>query len=74
MSQAVANLAFVKNGTNAAVLVSDLLRADGPAASLAEDFIAARCSVCARHDLEDMRFLNGGYVCTACGVASTEVR
>ncbi len=64
----------MKNGTNAAVLVTDLLRADGPAAGVAEDFVAARCSVCARRDLEDMRFLNGSYVCSICGVVSGDVR
>ena len=69
----MANLAAVKNGTNAAVLVSDLLRADGPAARVAEDFIAARCSVCARRNLEDMRFHHDGYVCGTCGVATSEV-
>ena len=69
-----ANLAAVKSGTNAAVLVSDLLRADGPAARIAEDFIAVRCSVCSRRDLEDMRFHSAGYVCNPCGVASGELR
>jgi len=74
MSQGGVILAFVKNGTNAAILVTDLLRADGPAAGVAEDFIAARCSLCARRNLEDMRFHHDGYVCSTCGVPTSEVR
>lgn len=57
----------MKNGTNAAVLVTDLLGGDGPSAEVAEDFIATRCSLCARQDLEDMRFHNYGYLCGSCG-------
>jgi len=61
----------VKNGTNAAVLVTDLLGSDGPAANIAEDFIAARCTMCDRRDLEDMNFGHAGYVCGRCGIIST---
>jgi hypothetical protein len=57
----------VKNGTNAAVLVSELLAGDGPAADLAEDFVALRCSDCSRCDLDDMRFDFGGFLCGLCG-------
>jgi len=57
----------VKNGTNAAVLVSELLGGDGPASEIAEDFIALRCSDCSRRDLDDMRFSTGGYLCGRCG-------
>jgi hypothetical protein len=60
----------VKNGTNAAILVTDLLAADGPAAAIAEDFIASRCSSCARHDGDDMRFSVTGYLCTRCGATA----
>ncbi len=62
----------MKNGTNAAVLVTDLLAADGPAAAIAEDFIAARCSGCARHDVDDMRFGGEGYLCPRCGSAAAD--
>ncbi len=57
----------MKNGANAAILVTDLLNADGPAAALAEDFIADRCSRCSRKDLDDMRFSGTGYLCLRCG-------
>ncbi len=57
----------MKNGTNAAILVTDLLAADGPAAAIAEDFIASRCSSCTRRDGDDMRFGLTGYLCTRCG-------
>lgn len=58
----------MKNGTNAAVLVTDLLAKDGPSKEVAEDFIATRCSLCARSDLEDMRFNAAGYLCSRCSV------
>ena len=60
----------MKNGANAAILVTDLLAADGPAAAIAEDFIASRCSACARHDADDMRFSVAGYLCTRCGATA----
>ena len=56
----------MKNGTNAAVLVTDLLAGDGPAAEVAEDFIATRCTLCDRSDLDDMRFHAVGYLCNPC--------
>ena len=60
----------MKNGTNAAILVTDLLAADGPAAAIAEDFIAARCSLCARHDADEMHFSGAGYLCLRCGAGA----
>ena len=62
----------MKNGASAAILVTDLLGADGPAAAIAEDYIAARCSRCAHHDMEDMRFGGGGYLCLRCGAVAAD--
>ena len=56
----------MKNGTNAAVLVTDLLAGDGPSKQVAEDFIATRCTMCERRDLDDMRFHDAGYLCNRC--------
>ncbi|NND02914.1 MAG: hypothetical protein HKN91_09005 [Acidimicrobiia bacterium] len=56
----------MKNGTNAAVLVTDLLAGDGPSEQVAEDFIATRCTMCERSDLDDMRFHSAGYLCNRC--------
>ena len=60
----------MKNGTSAAILVTDLLTADGPAAAIADDFIAWRCSSCTRRGDDDMRFGVMGYLCTRCGSAA----
>ena len=50
-----------------AVLVSELLRADGPHAGVADDFVTDRCSHCGEWDLEDMRFSHaGGFLCPRC--------
>jgi hypothetical protein len=70
VSRCAIRLAAVKNGANAAILVTDLLAADGPAAAIAEDFIASRCSTCARHDVDDMRFGGSGYLCPRCGATA----
>ena len=56
----------MRNGTNAAVLVTELLSADGPSEEVAEDFVATRCTMCSRRDLDDMRFHAAGYLCNRC--------
>ncbi len=61
----------MKTGTSAAILVTDLLTADGPAAAIADDFVALRCSACAIEGEIDMAFLRTGYLCAYCGALAT---
>jgi len=56
----------MKNGTSQAVLVTDLLAAEGPFAALADDFVARRCSVCAASVGEDVVSVTAGFACVEC--------
>ncbi len=56
----------MKNGTNAAVLVTDLLTDDGPSGEVADDFVATRCTICDQLGSDDMRFRAAGYLCARC--------
>ncbi len=59
----------MKNGTSRAVLVSDLIRGDGPFHSIAEDFVVLRCGFCGHSVDDDARFTADGFWCSACAVA-----
>ena len=56
----------MKNGLGQAVLVTELLFADGPYSHVAEDFLADCCSRCRGYDLDDMRFDSGRFLCRDC--------
>ena len=56
----------MKSGTNRAVLVRDLFSGDGPFSSLAEDYVAQRCSHCGVPTDEDVRFHDRGLFCPPC--------
>lgn len=59
----------MKNGTSVAILVSDLLTAEGPYDRVADDFIEASCTTCGAGDLSELRFRNGGFLCDPCAGA-----
>ncbi len=56
----------MKNGTSQAVLVGDLLRTEGPFLTIAEDFLADRCSACRGPAGDDVQFLVAGFICGEC--------
>ena len=57
----------MRNGMGQAVLVSELLRTDGPYGTVADDFLSDRCSRCREWELEDMRFsVSGAFLCPRC--------
>ena len=57
----------MRNGLGQAVLVTELLHADGPYAAVADDFVTERCSRCGEWNAEDMRFSrSGGFLCPRC--------
>lgn len=56
----------MKNGTNRAVLVGELLQGDGPYVAVAEDFLADSCSRCGLEAGTDAYFLAAGFLCSLC--------
>jgi hypothetical protein len=56
----------MKNGTSQAVLVTDLLRLEGPFIAVADDFVLDRCSACRGPAGDDVQFLLAGFVCHEC--------
>ena len=56
----------MKNGLGQAVMVMDMLFADGPYSRVAEDFLSGCCSGCRGFDLDDMRFDAGRFLCRDC--------
>ena len=56
----------MKNGTSQAVLVRDLLTSDGPHESIADDFIAGRCTLCERPVEHERPFTFFGHLCEGC--------
>jgi len=57
----------MRNGLGHAVLVTELLRDDGPFEAVAEDFVSERCTRCGEWGSEDMRFsYSGGFLCPQC--------
>jgi hypothetical protein len=63
------SLVLMKNGTSVAILVTDLLTAEGPYRRVADDFIDAACSGCGSTDLTDLRFRGGGFFCDGCATS-----
>lgn len=59
----------MKNGTNRAVLVSELLTQDGPFVDVADDFIVGRCSRCGQDAGDDVYFMTDGFLCEPCARA-----
>jgi hypothetical protein len=56
----------MKNGTSRAVLVAELLSADGPYVTIADDFVMGRCSRCAHEVDDDVVFVPDGFYCGEC--------
>lgn len=57
----------MKQGTGRTVLVTDLMRSDGPYTGAADDFTAGRCSACRLPVADqDARFSETGYLCPVC--------
>ena len=59
----------MKNGTNRAVLVSELLTIDGPFVAVAEDFVLGRCTRCGEDAGDDVFFVADGFLCGPCARA-----
>jgi len=59
----------MNNGTSRAVLISDLLRFDGPFIDVADDFVAFRCGFCGHPADGDARFTADGFWCSGCATA-----
>jgi hypothetical protein len=59
----------MKNGSNRAVLVGELISHDGPFVDIAEDFVLGRCSRCADQTGDDVHFLSDGFLCGVCARA-----
>jgi len=51
------------------VLISDLLRFDGPFIDVADDFVAFRCGFCGHPADGDARFTADGFWCSGCATA-----
>ncbi len=64
----------MKNGTSVAILVTDLLGAEGPFRHVADDFIDAACSGCGAFDQNGLRFREGGFYCDPCAAAELAIR
>jgi hypothetical protein len=56
----------MKNGTNQAILLRDLLGGEGPYPSLADDFLDRRCSRCRGRVDDEARFYDRSYLCPEC--------
>jgi hypothetical protein len=56
----------MKNGTNQAILLGDLLNGEGPFPALAEDFLGRRCSRCRTRVDDEARFYDRFYLCPGC--------
>jgi hypothetical protein len=59
----------MKNGTSTAVLVEELIRCDGPFATIADDFVTQQCGFCGREVDDDAQFTPDGFWCSACADA-----
>ncbi len=56
----------MKTGTSQAILTTELFAGDGPYRSVADDFVAQRCSVCGGVADDEVRFFRDGYYCSSC--------
>ena len=56
----------MKNGTNRAVLVAELLDHDGPYLAVADDFVVGQCSRCGEDAGDDAFFMDLGFLCGTC--------
>lgn len=56
----------MKNGTSTAILVTELLTAEGPYTRAADDFIDASCTRCGALDNDALRLIADELVCGGC--------
>ena len=56
----------MKNGTNQAILLTDLLDGEGPFARLADDFVAGCCTRCRAMVDDEFRLHGRAVLCAEC--------